>query len=178
MRTRKEIEQELVELKHQLSDLSQRNDELKKVMQDSSEESTSKQMFMLLKYMMDENKKTTMVLSQILNSISRMEETDEGYEETEYASAQNAQMQLQNQIVLSEVDTKILQFIQISHNSMACAEDVMAQMGYGCRNAASARLNRMYRLGILDRYQLGHKVYYKFDAGKATKTLIISPPQK
>jgi hypothetical protein len=179
MRTRKEIEEEIVALKSRLSDLSQRNEELKKIMQDGSEESTSKHMFLLLKYMMEENKKTTMVLNQILGSITRMEESDDEYGDTAYSPAvSNIQMQSQSQIILSDVDAKILQLIQISHNSMSCADEIMAQMGYGCRNAASARLNRLYRLGVLDRYQLGHKVYYKFDAGKAAKTLIVSPPQK
>ena len=50
-------------------------------------------------------------------------------------------------------------------------------MSYKGRNAASARLNKLYRIGLLERFQLGHKVYYKFDAGKMASTLIVSPPQ-
>jgi hypothetical protein len=60
---------------------------------------------------------------------------------------------------------------------MACAEDIKKHMSYKGKNAASARLNRLFKEGLLDRYQLGHKVYYKYDAGKTTKTLIVSPPQ-
>jgi len=60
---------------------------------------------------------------------------------------------------------------------MACAEDIKREMNYRGRNAASARLNRLHKQGLLDRYQLGHKVYYKYDAGKTTNTLIVSPPQ-
>ena len=174
MRTKKEIENELLELKKQFSQMSQKNEEMRKIVQEGSEENTSKHMFLLLKYMMDENKKTTMILNQILNSLPK-EEEEEGYEEQRYAPQQPVQVQ---QIMLSDVDARILQFIQMSHNSMACAEEVKDGMGYGCRNAASARLNRLHMLGLLDRYQLGHKVYYTFDAGKATKTLIVSPPQK
>jgi len=60
---------------------------------------------------------------------------------------------------------------------MACADDVKAGMNYRGRNAASARLNKLYKMGLIDRLQLGHKVFYKFDAGKTTKILIVSPPQ-
>ena len=76
---------------------------------------------------------------------------------------------------ISELDAKILQHIQIK--GMSCADDIKKQMNYRGRNAASARLNRMYKQGLLERHQLGHKVYYKYDAGKAAKTLIVSPPQ-
>ena len=60
---------------------------------------------------------------------------------------------------------------------MVCADEVKTLMGYKGRNAACTRLNKLYKDGLLDRYQLGHKVYYKYDAGKTTNTLIISPPQ-
>lgn len=68
-----------------------------------------------------------------------------------------------------------MQIIQIS--GMSCADDIKKQMSYRGRNAASARLNRLYKIGLLERYQLGHKVYYKYDAGKTADTLIVSPPQ-
>ena len=60
---------------------------------------------------------------------------------------------------------------------IACSEDIQKRMNYKGRNAASARLNKLYKQGLLERYQLGHKVYYKYNAGKATNPLIISPPQ-
>ena len=65
--------------------------------------------------------------------------------------------------------------IMIQVKGMACAEDIKNAMSYKGLNAASARLNNLFKRGILQRYQLGHKVYYKYDAGKTTNTLIISP---
>ena len=79
------------------------------------------------------------------------------------------------EVPLSLLDAKILDFVQT--HTMICADDLMKAMNYRGRNAACARLNRLYREGLLERYQLGHKVFYKFDAGKTTNTLIISPPQ-
>ncbi len=186
MRSRKEIENEIVRLKKQLSDLSAKSTEISNMTDSASAQSgkdTSQQMFLLLKYMIEENKKTTILLRHISDSINRLEDSlDESYYEEESAGPiVQARMQKGPQyvkeIVLSDTDAKILQYIQMSHNSMACADEIKAKMSYKGRNAASARLNRLYRLGIIDRYQLGHKVYYKFDAGKATKTLIVSPPQ-
>jgi predicted transcriptional regulator of viral defense system len=80
-------------------------------------------------------------------------------------------------VPLSDIDAKIINFVQVQHNGMVCADEVREFMGYKGNNAACARLNKLYKDGLLDRFQLGHKVYYKFDAGKTTNTLIISPPQ-
>ncbi len=81
------------------------------------------------------------------------------------------------EVAISTVDANIVEFVQTRPKSMAAAEDVMAFMHYRGKNAACARLNSLYKRGVLERLQLGHKVYYKFDAGKATIQLIVSPPQ-
>ncbi len=179
MRSKKEIESDIGHLKEQLSELSSKNVEMKKISETNSKEGdAAPQMFLLLKYMIEENKRTTLLLKHISDSISRLEESldDSYYEEepSEKVKQQNQPQQVK-ELMLSETDTKILQFIQISRNSMSCADEIREKMHYRGRNAASARLNRLYKLGIVDRYQLGHKVYYKFDVGKATKTLIVSP---
>lgn len=176
------IERELIELKRQLSELKSKNNEISKLASSANTENdATPQMFLLLKYMIEENKRTTMLLKQISDSISRLENEYD----TEPMASDQSRNHTQNEIAkqqpielpLSDIDVKILQLLQLSHNSMACAEDIRDRMNYRGKNAASARLNRLYRLGIIDRYQLGHKVYYKFDAGKATaKTLIVSPP--
>lgn len=184
MRSRKEIENEIVRLRKQLSDLSVKNTEMGKMTDSASSQSgndSAKQMFLLLKYMIEENKKTTILLRHISDSINRLEDSlDESYYEEESGPSDQIKQkgaQHVKELVLSDTDAKVLQYIQMSHNSMACADEIKEKMNYSGRNAASARLNRLYKLGIIDRYQLGHKVYYKFDAGKATKTLIVSPPQ-
>ena len=81
------------------------------------------------------------------------------------------------EIRLSSVDAKIIDFIETSEREMVCADQIKELMNYKGRNAACARLNAMCKIGLLRKDQMGHKVYYRFDAGKATKALIISPPQ-
>jgi len=130
----------------------------------------------LFKYMMDENKKTNMVLKGMHDKLDRMESElhadYSGQEDQEHLQENKRFAKVQP---VSGLDAKIMQIIQVS--GMACADDIKGQMSYRGRNAASARLNRLHKIGLLERYQLGHKVYYKYDAGKTANTLIVSPPQ-
>jgi Zn-dependent metalloprotease len=183
MRTKREIENELLSIKKQLNTLSEAKASEKSSMESQSKDAmtdTSSQMFALLKYMIDENKKTTLVLRQMLDKINSLEAElneplteDEVIEEKRPEAAEKGMKQL----AVSSIDAKIIQFIQLSEHSMACAEDIRKGMGYKGKNAACARLNKLYKMGLIERFQLGHKVYYKYDAGKATNLLIISPPQ-
>ncbi len=176
------IERDLVELKRQVSELKSKNTEINKLASSAnSDKDATPQMFLLVKYMIEENKRTTMLLKQISDSISRLENEPDtesmASDQNRYHTQNEVAKQQPIELPLSDIDVKILQLLQLSHNGMACADDIRDRMSYKGKNAASARLNRLYRLGIIDRYQLGHRVYYKFDAGKATaKTLIVSPP--
>lgn len=126
----------------------------------------------LIKYMIDEREKTNRMLASITDKLIKFEKQIEApAEEAAYSYMQN------REVPLSKLDSDILNFIQSQPNSMTCADNVKEVMHYKGRNAACARLNKLYKEGLLDRLQLGHKVYYKFDAGKTTNTLIISPPQ-
>lgn len=174
MRTKKELETELQKLKAQVATISGKaTKERELLLEKAKAEDTSSGLFALAKYMIDENKRTTMILKGITETLSRLEE---GIEYGYPVDPMEQQAQPERQTVLvSGLDSRILQFIQIK--GMACADDIMRHMNYKGRNAASARLNRLLRQGLLERHQLGHKVYYKLDAGKATNTLIVSPPQ-
>ncbi|EQD65530.1 hypothetical protein B2A_01569 [mine drainage metagenome] len=127
--------------------------------------------------MMDENKKTTIILKNISDSIAALatesEQNSESQADPSYMQGIQQPARYE-EIPLSGLDSKIIEFIQVK--GMACADDIKGLMSYRGRNAASSRLNSLYKRGILQRYQLGHKVYYKYDAGKTTTTLIISPP--
>ena len=127
----------------------------------------------ILKYMVEERERTNKILNGIAAKINSLEqELNEPYvEETATYSDPVANRELP----VSQLDADILSFIQ--SKDMVCADQVKALMGYKGRNAACTRLNKLYKQGLLERFQLGHKVYYKFDAGKATNILIISPPQ-
>lgn len=107
------------------------------------------------------------VFEEALSYMGQLEESDEV-----------VQRNVSNrELALSALDRKVLEFVQSSPSAMVCAEDLMKHMNYKGKNAACARLMRLCKEGLLDRVQLGHRVYYKFDAGKTTNTLIISPPQ-
>ena len=154
---KKEIEEELERLKKEISKLNNGD----KAYPDDAQE--------LIKYMVTERERTNKILASITEKIKelseRLDELDEG----------PAKLEKPKEIPLSDTDAKIIEFVQTK--GMACADEVKEFMHYKGRNAACARLNRLHMLGLLDRYQLGHKVYYKYDAGKAINTLIVSPPQ-
>ncbi|MDE1824815.1 MAG: hypothetical protein KGH61_02235 [Candidatus Micrarchaeota archaeon] len=129
----------------------------------------------LMKYMLEERERTNRMLRGIGERLKKLEQ-----ELNEMDSEEEKQLDFQaggsREVPLSSLDAKILELAQ--SKGLICADDVKAQMSYKGRNAACARLNRLYRAGLLDRFQLGHKVYFKYDAGKTTNTaLIISPPQ-
>ncbi len=154
---KKEIEEELEKLKKEVSRLS-------------NNESYPEDAQELIKYMVAERERTNKILASITEKIKELTERLNEIEDAPSAPAEKLK-----EIPLSETDAKIIEFVQTK--GMACADDVKKFMNYKGRNAACARLNKLYMMGLLVRYQLGHKVYYKFDAGKATNTLIVSPPQ-
>ncbi len=132
----------------------------------------------LVRYMMEEREKTNKMLKSITERLKSLEDELKGVDEAvgeEVGFEYKQQPQNNREIPLSNLDSKILEFAQ--SKGMVCADDIKGLMQYKGRNAACARLNRLYRAGLLDRFQLGHRVYFKYDAGKTTNTLIISPPQ-
>lgn len=180
MRSRKTIENALIEIQKNIANIREKTDKEKELLAEKERsEETSSNLFSLIKYMVDENKRTTMLLKSISDNMARLES---GIRDNSYYEEEEVEDQRQNvvrgarEIPVSWLDAEILKNIQVL--GMACADDIKKSMNYKGRNAASMRLNRLYRLGILDRYQLGRKVYYKYDAGKAADALIVSPPQR
>lgn len=176
MRSKTGIEKQIVSINQKLDMLSQKSAKEQELLQEKQKsEQTSDGLFSLVKYLISENQKTTIVLKSLTENLARLQ--DEIHGDLDYVEdEQDVQSQQQvRELPLSELDAKIVQAIQLK--GMACADDIKVRMGYRGRNAASARLNKLYKQGLIERYQLGHKVYYKYDAGKATNTLIISPPQ-
>lgn len=157
-----QLEKELQTLKNEISQLQNRKETV------SAESTVSS----LMRQLVEERERSNKLLTEITEKIGKMEkEIDERYEE-EPAPEYDI---LNREVALSGLDARILDFVQ--SRGMICADDLMEFMGYKGRNAACSRLNKLHKQGIVERYQLGHKVFYKFDAGKATNTLIISPPQ-
>ena len=178
MRSRKELEMELKSIKRQISGI-QENDRLAKDFLDGKvkADETSSNLLMIIRLIMDENKKNTMLLKGISESVGRLESEMGGagpYEQDDQSAFAPVEDRLSRVQPVSGLDAKILQIVQLKN--IACAEDVKQELGYKGRNAASARLNRLYQQGLLERHQLGHKVYYKYDT-RMSGALIVSPPQ-
>ncbi len=139
----------------------------------------------LVRYLIQDREQTNRLLAKLSDRITGLEhEIDkiEVVEQTEVEQEAPVEYQAKKtaenrEVPLSALDVKIMNFIQSQPGSMACADDVRLQMGYKGRNAACSRLTRLSEKGLLQRVQLGHKAFYKYDAGKTTNTLIISPPQ-
>ncbi len=166
-KTQKRIEKELLSLKSEIASLSNRSEKTL-----SSDDGVGS----MLKYIMEEREKTNKILFSITAKIKKIEQDLEQNYAVEQEPLYMDQTPISNrEIPLSSLDVKILNFAQ--SKGMICAEDLKSEMKYKGRNAACSRLNKLYKQGLLERFQLGHKVYYKYDAGKATNTLIISPPR-
>jgi hypothetical protein len=179
MRSKKEIENELVDIKKKLETISEsKSTESTILAEKEASDKTNTSLFSLVKYMFDENRKTTLLLKNISESLARLsEDVHDIYYEDEAAAEPEERTPVKGfkEVPISELDRQILQAVQVL--DLACADDIRKRMNYKGRNAASAHLNRLYKTGLLQRHQLGKKVCYKYDAGKAIDTVIVSPPQ-
>ncbi|MDE1810851.1 MAG: hypothetical protein KGH66_02320 [Candidatus Micrarchaeota archaeon] len=182
MRTKKELENELRTMRGQIASLKTKSTVATEAVREKLKaEDTSSSMLALYKIMLENNKQTQIAIKQLANNVERLTEEigsdlpeDEAFQREAAYQVDGAERQTK-ELPISGLDAKMIQFIQL--NGMVCADDIKSRMNYKGRNAASARLNKLYKQGLLERYQLGHKVYYKYDAGKATNLLIVSPPQ-
>jgi len=59
---------------------------------------------------------------------------------------------------LPQIDGQIMDFIR--ENGKSTSEEVRARFNYKGKNAASARLNRLCDMGILQKRQVGRKMYF------------------
>jgi len=60
---------------------------------------------------------------------------------------------------LSDKDQEILDFV--SKHEKVCADDIKKEFNYKGRNAASARLSKLFKDNMLEKVYVGRKVYYK-----------------
>ena len=159
----KRLEYRLGELERQLEDYKQKT---------SAPVSSKISADDILRYFIADKQNTNVLINALAEQIKSLR--DIVNETTIDASGQDDYREQLPEVVLSGVDTKILNFIQTQPQGMSCADDVRKHMGYKGNNAACARLRNLEKLGLLVRHQIGHKVYY---TGKATMQLIVSPPQ-
>lgn len=154
-----QIEEELLRLQAEVKALSEKGSK-------APDESTSS----LIRYLIEERERTNRAIAGITSKLVELEKvlTEKGEMHHEY-------IQPYEELPVSNLDATILDFVK--GRGMACADDIKALKNYKGRNAACSRLKKLEKEGFLEKFQLGHKVYYRYYAGKTTKTLIVSPPQ-
>ena len=100
----------------------------------------------LLSKLIEERENTNRLLKTLIQKLERIENgvaANEGKE---------------NEEMLPEIDAGIMAFIR--EKERVTAEDVRQKFNYKGTNAASARLNRHYSLGIVSKAQIGKKMYF------------------
>lgn len=106
----------------------------------------------MLYKLLEERENTNRILKNILGKLDALEgkygqskEIQEIREET-------------GDVLLPDIDESILTFVK--ELGKATAEDVRKKFNYKGKNAASARLNRLFELQLLEKKQVGKKVFF------------------
>lgn len=97
--------------------------------------------------LLEERENTNRLLKNILHKLEAIE-AKMGY----------GAQPVTEQPLLPEIDEQILAFVK--EKSKATAEDVRKQFKYKGKNAASARLNRLCSMNLLQKKQAGKRVYF------------------
>lgn len=182
MNAKRDIKTELTEIHKKINRMKQTNAREKEVLAERERaQKTNADLSTVIRFLMDENRKTTVILQNLQEAVSRIEHSipDPYYDEdieTEEQRQATAFRSAKERILLSGLDAEIIKAVQLL-GDRACADEIKKHMNYKGRNAASVRLNRLAALGLLERRRVGRRVYYIYDAGKATDILIVSPPQ-
>jgi DNA-binding transcriptional ArsR family regulator len=106
-----------------------------------------------------ERESTNRLLKTLIEKLdAKFSEVDARLARIEKQSAAPAAAAGQEEVLLPSVDEEILKFVREKRH--ASAEEVRKKFGYKGKNAASARLSRMYDMGLLDKKQVGRAVLY------------------
>lgn len=98
--------------------------------------------------LLEERENTNRVLKNILAKLEALEQR----------ASQITEQGPMEEPILPEIDEQIVGFVRES--GKATAEEVRVKFHYKGKNAASARLNRLCNLGILQKRQVGKKVFF------------------
>jgi len=94
--------------------------------------------------LLEERENTNRILKNLLTKIDALE--------------RQLVQQPKQELLLPKVDEDILHFVV--EQGKATAEEVRGAFNYKGTNAASARLNRLYGQGLLDKKQVGKKMFF------------------
>ena len=155
--TAREIE-ELLSNKELIHRLSPKFDELSTDVQEIFKYSKDPVTIAVLLFkLVEERQKTNQLLEKLYNKF------DEILQKAEQASFNSQQKEQLHQTspkmeVLPEPDQMILHIVQ--EKAQVTAEEIRKELGYRGKNAASQRLNKLYKEGHLRKIQAGRKVLY------------------
>ncbi|MEM2974731.1 MAG: hypothetical protein QW112_03880 [Candidatus Micrarchaeia archaeon] len=105
-----------------------------------------------------EREKTNLILKNIMARIDAMELKLQQLEERAKSLAVTAMTAPVRAGELADIDKTIVSLVK--DRGRATAEDIQQALRYKGRNAACARLNRLYEMGILEKQRSGKKILY------------------
>ncbi|HQT44373.1 MAG TPA: hypothetical protein PLO51_00185 [Candidatus Micrarchaeota archaeon] len=106
-----------------------------------------------------ERESANLMLQKILARLDAMEQKISAMEQNHAARQPQTAATEGGAVMIPDVDREIVNFVQ--EKGHVCADDVQDKFGYKGRNAASARLNRLCELSLLEKQQVGRKVYFR-----------------
>ena len=98
--------------------------------------------------LLEERENTNRILKTLLRRIEELQ-SEKGQEITKKEEKEQ---------ILPKIDERILKAVR--ELEKATAKDIQKKFKYKGRNAASARLNKLYSLGLLEKKQVGRTVYF------------------
>ena len=101
----------------------------------------------MLYKLLEERENTNRILKNILTKLESLETKNI-----------DAPKEYLPQVLLPEIDEQILSYVK--EIGKATAEDVRGKFHYKGTNAASARLNRLFEQGLVNKKQVGKKVFF------------------
>ena len=121
----------------------------------------------MLDRLTEERKSTNLILKEISRKLEEMDSRIRGLEKN-FSKVSKASQKSQSAMpeapqapqppLLPDIDESILGFVR--KRGKATAEEVRARFRYKGPNAASARLNGLFKLGLLEKRQVGRKVFF------------------
>jgi predicted HTH transcriptional regulator len=113
----------------------------------------------------EERKSTNLVIREINGKLDKyeqlMEKLDKIAEKLDKLNTQFTEKPTQPPTItseLSERDEEVLGYVK--ERGRICADELQEKFDYRGRNAASARLSKLFKEGKLDKVFVGRKVYY------------------
>ena len=108
-----------------------------------------------------EKENTNRILKNIAEMFEKLGRKMESLESriTKLESGVESAPAQQQERLLGAVDDEVLTFVR--ERGRACASEVQKHFKYRGTNAASARLSRLYELGLFEKQQAGRKVFYR-----------------